>query len=339
MLRYGGPFLFLIALPILYSWHPLDVLLIIPVIVGALLVRGGEVASRPEVATAPGDHRAIPRVFVFGVLALLLWGLHRSIVPSLPIGDFLALAIALGVICGIFGLVAAHEMIHSRSRVDQFCGQSLLALLSYRHFHIAHLYGHHRFAATPLDPSTARRGESSYRFVVRTILQQWIFAWRFERRRLAGKAWHWPANRCCQDLATMVALYLSLFVLLGWRAVLLMALVSAIAIFLLEMFNYVAHYGMERRRDGVRGREPLGPAHSWNTSGIVANSLLFNMGRHSDHHRRAQTPYHRLQAEPGGPVLPGGYAGGILMALIPPLWWRYMDPRLAAHDELLTAVS
>ncbi len=36
------------------------------------------------------------------------------------------------------------------------------------------------------------------------------------------------------------------------------------------------------------------------------------------------------------PQLPAGYAAMILLALIPPLWRRVMDPRLLAHygDDL-----
>ncbi len=339
MLRYGGPFLFLIALPILDAGNPLYGLLVIPGIIAALLAGGSDAAVVADAAATLSDRRAIPRLFVICIVVLLLWGLHRSSDPTLGVGGFLALAAAIAAISGIFGLVAAHEMIHSGDRRDQFCGQALLALLSYRHSHIAHLYGHHRYAATPLDPSTARRGESSYRFLVRTIIEQWIFAWRFEQRRLVGRPWRRLAHRCRQDLAISSMLYLSLFTILGWRAGLLLALVSVISILLLEMFNYVAHYGMVRRWDASGTREPLQPYHSWNTRGGIANGLLFNMGRHSDHHRRAQAAYFQLRPDPAGPLLPGGYAGAVLLALIPPLWRWCMDRRLDTLAAQLAAAS
>lgn len=325
-LRYGGPFLFLIALPGLDTGDPRHGLLLIPAIVAALLMGGGDGAPRSSM----GVGRAIPRAFVLGVVVLLLWGVRRSVDPALSAAGLLALAIGIGAVCGIFGLVAAHEMIHSRGRLDRFCGQLLLVLLTYRHSQIAHLYGHHRYAATPLDPSTARRGESCYRFLVRTVPEQWRFAWRFEQRRLAGEPWGWPAHRGRQDIAIAGVLYLAVFFALGGRAVLLLALVSVISIFLLEMFNYVAHYGMERRRQADGSREPFRARHSWNTRGAIANGLLFNMGRHSDHHRRAQAAYDRLRPDPEGPLLPRGYAGAVLLALIPPLWRRIMHPRLDA---------
>ncbi len=50
------------------------------------------------------------------------------------------------------------------------------------------------------------------------------------------------------------------------------------------------------------------------------------MGRHSDHHRRPSACYQDLSYKSRAPELPAGYAGSILMALVPPLWRRVMDP-------------
>jgi alkane 1-monooxygenase len=54
------------------------------------------------------------------------------------------------------------------------------------------------------------------------------------------------------------------------------------------------------------------------------------MGRHSDHHRRATSPYAQLEAISGAADLPAGYAAALLTALVPPLWRRIMDRRAAA---------
>ena len=74
--------------------------------------------------------------------------------------------------------------------------------------------------------------------------------------------------------------------------------------------------------------ERLGAQHSWNSSRRMNNRSLFNMGRHSDHHRRPTRAYQQLEAMPDARELPSGYAGAILLALAPPLWRRVMDPRL-----------
>ena len=104
---------------------------------------------------------------------------------------------------------------------------------------------------------------------------------------------------------------------------------SAFAVWLLETVNYIEHYGLQRRT-GADGRpEPFGVQHAWNADHVVSNSVLANLQRHSDHHMHAGKRYPELQALPG-PQLPTGYAGCLLLAAIPPWWFRVMEPRLRA---------
>ena len=88
---------------------------------------------------------------------------------------------------------------------------------------------------------------------------------------------------------------------------------------------------MDWCRPRARGAlEPFGDNHSWHSSNILANMLIFNMGRHSDHHRRQAISYEGLRYITRTPELPAGYAGSILLALVPPLWRRVTDPAVAA---------
>jgi alkane 1-monooxygenase len=112
------------------------------------------------------------------------------------------------------------------------------------------------------------------------------------------------------------------------RGLVFLAAESAVAIAVLEMFNYVAHYGLIRERDAGGRLEPFAPHHSWNSSNVLANPIIFNMGRHSDHHTRPSVPYQTLRYIAEAPELPAGYAGSILLALVPPLWRRVMDPKI-----------
>jgi alkane 1-monooxygenase len=109
---------------------------------------------------------------------------------------------------------------------------------------------------------------------------------------------------------------------------------AVVAIVLLEFFNYVAHYGLVRRVIPGRGLEPFGPRHCWSVSRRMTNATLFNMGRHASHHRFSARPYQTLGGAPTSPELPGGYASAILLALVPPLWRRVMDPRLPSAERL-----
>ena len=167
---------------------------------------------------------------------------------------------------------------------------------------------------------------------MRSTLGQLAEAWTLEAARLRRRRRHpfGRANRMLHYLGIEAALYGALAVALGWRAVAFFAAQGLVAVALLELFNYIAHYGLVRREVAPGVVERLGPQHSWNSARRGNNWSLFNMGRHSDHHRAPARPYQRLEPITGAPELPAGYAGTILLALIPPLWRRAMDPRVRA---------
>ena len=114
-------------------------------------------------------------------------------------------------------------------------------------------------------------------------------------------------------------------------------LVQAVVGFsLLEVVNYMEHYGMLRRRVGVGERERyerVDPTHSWNSNNVATNVLLYHLQRHSDHHANPTRRYQTLRDFEESPVLPTGYAGMIVLALVPALWRRVMDPRVLAHVD------
>ena len=99
------------------------------------------------------------------------------------------------------------------------------------------------------------------------------------------------------------------------------------AFVLLEIINYVEHYGLLRRQ--IDGRyEPVREEHSWNADFTVSNWILFNLQLHSDHHAHMERPYEELRTVPGAPQMPAGYPAMVLLALVPPLWFATMDPRV-----------
>jgi alkane 1-monooxygenase len=145
----------------------------------------------------------------------------------------------------------------------------------------------------------------------------------------AGRAPFGPGNRLLLWFAIEAAIVAGVAAF-SWRALGFFLAQAMLAILLLESFNYVAHYGLVRRRRPDGRLEPLSPRHSWNSVRRMNNASLFNMGRHADHHRFSARPYNELEVLEGGARLPCGYAGVILMALIPPLWRKVMDPRADA---------
>ena len=248
--------------------------------------------------------------------------------PGITLVEATGLTASVGLTAGVFGFLSAHEMVHSDRPVERGAGLLLLSSVLYMHFRIAHIQGHHRRAATAADPASARLDESAYRFIGRSVVGQAREAWGFEAARLTnrGLAVFGPANRMLQYFAIEAAILVCV-ALLGGRALTFFLAQAALAVVLLELFNYVAHYGLARRPLPGGGLERLDARHSWNSSRRMNNWSLLNMGRHSDHHRFTTRHYQCLEPLPSSPELPSGYASAILLALVPPLWKRVMNPR------------
>jgi alkane 1-monooxygenase len=193
-------------------------------------------------------------------------------------------------------------------------------------------------AATFEDAASARRGEDAYRFILRAVAGQVREAWAFEVARLRRRDRRalGLGNRMLAYAAIEIAIAAG-FALIGPRAFGLWLGQAVLAVVMLELFNYIAHYGLVRAAMPGGRVERLAARHSWNSTRRMNNAALLNMGRHSDHHRHPTRAYQGLEVMAGAPELPAGYAGAILLALVPPLWRRVMDPRvdawMAPHAE------
>lgn len=244
------------------------------------------------------------------------------------VGAAIALGIAVGGVTGSQGITFAHELGHSRSRLDRLLAWALMGSVLYAHFMIEHYRGHHVRAATPGDPATARAGESLWRFLPRTLAGSWRSAWALEARWLAQRRLGWWRSPLARATALQALLLAAVAAASPW-ALLFWVVQAAYAVFLLETVNYIEHYGLTRGATGGGRYEPFGERHAWNADSPLTNCLIANLQRHSDHHMHAWKPYETLQALPG-PQLPTGYAGCLFLASVPPLWFRVMHPRLAA---------
>jgi alkane 1-monooxygenase len=98
---------------------------------------------------------------------------------------------------------------------------------------------------------------------------------------------------------------------------------AALAIFLLEYVNYIRHYGLERS-EGEHQTE----MHSWQSKKRLSRWVLIELTLHPAHHLKASTPFWQLQPYEDAPELPTGYFGMFWPCLVPPLWKRWMDPRI-----------
>jgi len=68
---------------------------------------------------------------------------------------------------------------------------------------------------------------------------------------------------------------------------------------------------------------------------VVGRIVLYELTRHSDHHYRASKKYQILESKDESPRLPFGYPTSMLIALVPPLWFNLMNPKLqtTAHSD------
>jgi alkane 1-monooxygenase len=190
--------------------------------------------------------------------------------------------------------------------------------------------------ATREDPATARLDEPLLAFMARSLGHGFLSAWKIESARNARRGIQSPLrNRIILCLLASAAVAGALASLFGVGALLFFFAQSAGAIAFLETINYIEHYGLERRlvRPGVYER--VSPLHSWNSAHRLTNALLFNLQRHSDHHVWPTRPYYLLRHHPESLQLPTGYAGMALLAMVPPLWRRVMNPRVLAHRARL----
>ncbi|MBC8120059.1 MAG: alkane 1-monooxygenase [Burkholderiaceae bacterium] len=275
--------------------------------------------------------RCIPRLQLLLQTILLIQAVR--IAPTLDWFELLVFGVAVGTVTGGLGITVAHELMHRAARIDRIIAKALLVSVAYGHFVVEHVRGHHVRVGSAEDPATAPRGMSVYRFIVRSVIGSFVHAWRLEAMRLQhhGRS---PWSLSNWTLAgTLLALLLLLLALVsgGAKAAALFTLQAAWAIVLLEIINYIEHYGLQRKRIGDR-LEPVVEEHSWNADFKVSNWILFNLQLHSDHHANMERTYEQLRSVASAPQLPAGYPAMTLLALIPPAWFAVMDRRIPVRS-------
>lgn len=241
--------------------------------------------------------------------------------------------LSVGTVMGAIGITVSHELIHKDPQLEQNAGGLLLAAVCYAGFKVEHVRGHHVHVSTPEDASSSRYGQSLYAFLPHAYKHNFLNAWALERQRLARKglpALHWR-NELVGWYALSLLFLLGFTLALGWMGALFFLGQSFMALTLLEIVNYVEHYGLHRRKQDDGRYERTNPTHSWNSNFLLTNLFLFHLQRHSDHHAYAKRRYQVLRHFDDSPQLPNGYAGMIVLALFPPLWRAVMDPRVRAY--------
>jgi alkane 1-monooxygenase len=263
------------------------------------------------------------------VFACWMWGSG-----DLTTVESIGLALTMGVVGGI-AINTAHELGHKRASSEKWLSRVALAQTGYGHFFIEHNRGHHVKVATPEDPASSRLGESFWAFLPRTVIGSLRSAWGIETTRLdrLEKPHLSHHNDVLTAWAMTVLLFGGLAIVFGPVVLPYLLLQAVIGFSLLEVVNYLEHYGLRRQKREDGRYERCLPEHSWNSNNVASNVLLYHLQRHSDHHANPTRRYQALRHVDEAPQLPTGYAGMIVLAWFPPLWRRVMDPRLLEHYE------
>lgn len=230
-----------------------------------------------------------------------------------------------------YGTNVAHELTHrTADPAAMIGGRWLLAMGCMADFSIEHVYGHHMHVGTRRDPATALRGENVYAFVLRSTIDGHKSAWNLEASRLRkrGQSVFSFRNRMLRGYLMSLSIAGMFFAAGGWAGVLVFLAQAAWAKTVLEIVNYMEHYGLVR----IEGK-PVMPRHSWNTNKWMSALVLYSLTRHSAHHEKGDVPFWHLKPYVEAPTMPYGYLTTILITMIPPLWFRVMAPKLASWDS------
>jgi alkane 1-monooxygenase len=314
-----------------WAWAPVIFLYGLVPLLDLLL---GEDRSNPPESAVPALEADRYYRWVTYATVPVLWiafigSIWYLVTQPLPLHAQIAMMLSAGLIGG-FGINLGHELGHKTTKLERWLAKIVLAPTGYGHFFIEHNHGHHRDVATPADPASSRMGETIYTFILREMPGALKRAWAIEVERLQKRSLPvWSLhNEILQPALITLVLWAGLVAWLGWVALPFILAVSFWANFQLTSANYIEHYGLLRGKLPSGRYEPCRPHHSWNSNHLCSNWMLFHLQRHSDHHAHPLRRYQSLRHFEGLPTLPNGYMGTYLVAYLPPLWFRLMDPRL-----------
>lgn len=285
-----------------------------------------------------GYYRFVTYVWTFVQLSFVCWGAYAIASGNLNVAEWVGFIMGFALVTGGVGITVAHELGHKHNTLEQFYARLLLMTVCYMHFLIAHNRGHHVAVGTPDDPATARMNESFYRFWLRSVFGGYMHAWKLDK--VSGRTGNQMIWFAVTPIAFCLLLTFGLSMLLDrftWEVPVFFFTQSVVAFTLLELVNYVEHYGIRRREVSPGKYERINPMHAWNASHLLSNFFLFQLQRHSDHHVFAYKRYQVLDHHDESPQLPYGYPTMIIIALWPALWFRLMNARLTEWEQTVHA--
>jgi len=264
------------------------------------------------------------------VYGLVFFGIYEASTKSIETYELIGMMISVGIVLGVNGINVAHELGHRQTTNERFIGKALLLPAQYMHFYIEHNFGHHLHAATPEDPATARYNQSVYSFWFTSIFRQYLKSWKIQQKLLKNnkKSFFSMKNDMFWYVLLQIGYLIGVYIIFGNIGLLFAFSSAIIGILLLESVNYIEHYGLLRLKTKSGRYERVKEIHSWNSNHIIGRIVLYELTRHSDHHFKSSKKYQILDCHDESPQMPFGYPTSMVLAMVPPLWFRIMNKRV-----------
>lgn len=262
------------------------------------------------------------------VFGLLYWSLSNVSSLDYSLLELVGLSYSIGILLATNAINVAHELGHRKSLFERTLSKILYMPCLYMHFYIEHNYGHHQKVATPEDGATAKYNQTVYSFWVSSVIKQYFDAWKKQKELLRSfeSGFYSFKNDMLWYLIIQSIYLASVYIVFSLKALVFAIIVGVISFLFLETINYIEHYGLRRFKTASGRYERVKEIHSWNSNHSIGRIVLYELTRHSDHHFRASKKYQVLDSYEESPELPYGYPSSIILSLVPPLWFRTVNP-------------
>jgi alkane 1-monooxygenase len=238
--------------------------------------------------------------------------------------------ISLGLAIAGLILSAGHELVHREARLDKISGDFLFALVCNSAHKIEHIRGHHMHVATRADSGFAGLNQSFYRYLPNSILRTFKNAWLAEKKRLncMGRSAICARNELIIWYLISLGIAAIYYFCFGLPGIIFYMCQGLVALVGHHLINYIQHYGLERRKLDSGRYEKFTASNAWDCNFLISNVVSFYLPRHTDHHINPRCPYQLRQPTSESPQMPMGFSTTFFLALVPPLWFRVMNPRI-----------
>lgn len=254
-------------------------------------------------------------IFLVSSFYLATWAFGIFYLRNFSGFELFIKAFALGLSGGTIGINCAHELGHRSEKNIQVFAKILLSSVCYAHFFTEHNKGHHRHVATPHDPASAKFNQSLYQFLPQTLMGSFKSALKIDQKEVLSYLF---LEICILITALMISPMSAIAFIIS----------SITAIILLEVVNYVEHYGLSRSKNDSGRFEKVTAIHSWDSGHFFSSIHIFNLSLHSHHHAMASKKFYELELQKDSLKLPSGYPSMMLLSFFPPLWFKVMNPRV-----------